>query len=183
MSGFSGWKSIRDFRETGPWSESENAEEIANTLCSFMPFPRVVHASHHHVSLPKAWDLVKVLLFCRRFSKAPDKISLKVPSFAFLFLHSIHHRGFAPLPIFSFLMLNRRMSIFSDTSRFRFFNGIGATRFTSNDWWIVAEALTTSETLGTVGCFSLGERGEGWARALDAGLCADTPLSSVDGRS
>ena len=25
----------------------------------------------------------------------------------------------------------------------------------------------------------LGERGEGWARALDAGLCADTPLSSV----
>ena len=137
MSGFPGSKSIRDFRETGPWSESENAEEIANTLCSFMPFPRVVHASHHHVSLPKAWDLVKVLLFCRRFSKAPDKISLKVPSFAFLFLHSIHHRGFAPLPnlkfldfLDCFLMLNRRMSIFSDTSRFRFFNGIGATRFT-----------------------------------------------------
>ena len=103
MSGFPGSKSIRDFRETGPWSESENAEEIANTLCSFMPFPRVVHASHHHVSLPKAWDLVKVLLFCRRFSKAPDKISLKVPSFAFLFLHSIHHRGFAPLPNLKYL--------------------------------------------------------------------------------
>ena len=26
----------------------------------------------------------------------------------------------------------------------------------------------------------IGERGDGWARALDAGLCADTPLSSVD---
>ena len=26
----------------------------------------------------------------------------------------------------------------------------------------------------------MGERGDGWARALDAGLCADTPLSSVD---
>ena len=50
------------------WSESGNAEEMANTLCSFMPFPRVVHASHHNVSLPKAWNLVKVLLFCRRFS-------------------------------------------------------------------------------------------------------------------
>ena len=40
--------------------------------------------------------------------------------------------------------------------------------------------MTTSKTLDTVGCFSLGERGKGWARALDAGLCADTPLSSVD---
>ena len=29
-------------------------------------------------------------------------------------------------------------------------------------------------------CILLGERGEGWARALDAGLCADTPLSSVN---
>ena len=48
------------------------------------------------------------------------------------------------------------------------------------DWRIVAEALTTSKTLETVGCFLLGERGEGWARALDAGLCADTPLSSVN---
>ena len=48
------------------------------------------------------------------------------------------------------------------------------------DWGIVAEALTNSKTLETVRCSLLGERGEGWARALDAGLCADTPLSSVD---
>ena len=48
------------------------------------------------------------------------------------------------------------------------------------DWGIVIKALTTSRTLETVECILLGERGEGWARALDAGLCADTPLSSVD---
>ena len=29
-------------------------------------------------------------------------------------------------------------------------------------------------------CFLFGERGEGWAKALDAGLSADTPLSSVN---
>ena len=50
----------------------------------------------------------------------------------------------------------------------------------TTDWGIVAEALKTIKTLETVGCFLLGERGEDWARALDAGLCADTPLSSVD---
>ena len=48
------------------------------------------------------------------------------------------------------------------------------------DWGILAEALSTSETLETVGCVLSGERGEGWAWALDAGLCADTPLSSVN---
>ena len=47
------------------------------------------------------------------------------------------------------------------------------------DWRIVAEALATSKTLETVECNLLGERGEVWARALDAGLCADTRLSSV----
>ena len=47
------------------------------------------------------------------------------------------------------------------------------------DWGIVAEALGTNETLETVRCILLGERGEGLIRAFDAGLCADTPLSSV----
>ena len=35
--------------------------------------------------------------------KAPGKSSLKVPSFAFLLLHSIHHRDFAPPPNLKFL--------------------------------------------------------------------------------
>ena len=47
-------------------------------------------------------------------------------------------------------------------------------------WGILAEGLTRSKTLETVRCILLGERGEGWARALDAGLCADRPLLSVD---
>ena len=47
------------------------------------------------------------------------------------------------------------------------------------DWEAVAEALTASKTLEKVTFTLLGERGYGWARVLDAGLCADTPLSSV----
>ena len=49
-----------------------------------------------------------------------------------------------------------------------------------NDWEIVAEALTASKTLEKVTWTLIGERGDGWARALGAGLCSDTPLSSVD---
>ena len=48
------------------------------------------------------------------------------------------------------------------------------------DWGIVTEALTTSKTLETVKCVLLVERGEGWFRAFDAGLCADTVLSCFD---
>ena len=48
-----------------------------------------------------------------------------------------------------------------------------------NDWEIVAEALTASKTLEKVTCTLLGERGDGWARALGAGLSAETPLSSI----
>ena len=51
--------------------------------------------------------------------------------------------------------------------------------FKINDWVIVAEALTASKTLEKVTCTLVGERSDGWARALGAGLCADTPLSSV----
>ena len=66
------------------WSESGNAERMANTLCSFIPFPRVVHLSFPiDVNLygPKSgdWILLSFLLFCRRFSKvaAPDEIHIK----------------------------------------------------------------------------------------------------------
>ena len=49
-----------------------------------------------------------------------------------------------------------------------------------SDWGFVAEALPTSKTLETVGFTLLRESREGWVRALDAGLCANTPLSSVN---
>ena len=49
-----------------------------------------------------------------------------------------------------------------------------------NDWEIVAEALSASKTLEKVTFTLLGERGDGWARALGARLRADAPLSSVN---
>ena len=173
------------------WGESGNAEGMANTLCSFMPFPRVVHLSFSsELSDETESSLLRVLLFCRGFSKveAPDEIYLKVSSFISLVFESIFDRDLASLPNlksldFSGVFIRReslpwifhRLPDFTSLTELALHNVSGLT-----DWGILAKALTTSTTLERVGCFLLGERGEGWARALGAGLCADTPLSSVN---
>ena len=159
------------------WSESGNAEGMANTLCLFFPFPLVVTSIN--------WKLFRVLLFCRRFSKveAPDKINLTIRVF-----DPYEVRNFASLPnLKSLHFSNCDMDVESAHELFQILPDFAyLTKLVlpdvpeMTDWGIVADALTTSETLETVGCTLLGERGEVWAKALEAGLCADTPLSSVD---
>ena len=166
------------------WRESGNAEEMANTLCSRLPFPRVVNSTF---SLGAPFE---VLWFCRRFSKvaAPDEIHLKIGSCKPLLSSTIMMRDLPSLP-------NLKSLDFTDCDRdvelaLEFFEVLpdfaSLTRLVlpylpeMTDWGIVAKALKTSETLERVGCTLLGERGDGLIRVLDAGLCADTPLSSVD---
>ena len=172
------------------WSESGNAEGMANTLCLFMPFPRVVRLSFSSGLLDETEsNLLRVLLFCKSFSKveAPDEIHLKISSYVHQVFNSIKNRDLASLPNlksldFSDCYIGRKVAhrLFYSLPKF-----VSLTEMALPDvpemiyWGIVARALTTSKTLERVGCFLLGERGEGWARALDAGLCADTPLSSV----
>ena len=170
------------------WSESGNAEGMANTLCSFMPFPRVVHVCYGDYFC-QALELLEVLLFCRRFSKveAPDKISLKCSQSYGHAVRFIKDGSLASLPNLKSLgffdcdmdvelahALFQSLPVFASLGELALPDVPGMT-----DWGIVAEALTTSKTLEIVGFILSGERGEGLARALDAGLCADTPLSSV----
>ena len=49
------------------WKESGNAERMANTLCSFLPFPRVLHVSEHHHE-----SLINVLRGVRRVFQGTD---------------------------------------------------------------------------------------------------------------
>ena len=171
------------------WSESGNAEGMANTLCSFITFPRVVDLPRYDDYGDEDWTMLRVLLFCRRFSEVtvPDKICL-VASSSPLYIDSSTARDLASLsslecvdcsdcilPVESALELFQVLPDFASLTKLALPNVPEMT-----DWGIVAHALTTSVTLETVECFLLGERGEGWARALDAGLRADTPLSSVN---
>ena len=166
------------------WSESGNAEGMANTLCLFLPFPLDVTSC---LCDDGQWNLFTVLLFCRRFSKvkAPDEINLDIrywdPSII----------GFADLASLPNLKsLDFSDSDLDDRDARQLFHNLPCFACLTKlalpyvlemtDWGIVADALTTNESLERVGCFLWGEMGKGWATALDAGLSADTPLSSVD---
>ena len=171
------------------WIESGNPERMAKTLCSFMPFPRIVNL-FCYFDFEDESNLLRVLLFCRRFSKveAPDKICLKVPSYDSLVFKSIKNGDLASLPNLKSLdfsdcdmdveLAHELFQILPDFASLTKLALPDVPEMT--DWGIVAEGLRTSKTLEAVSCILLGERGEGWARALDAGLCADTSLSSVD---
>ena len=175
------------------WSESGNAEGMANILCSFLPFPRVVDLPRLHRARGWTWKkdldwtLLRVLSFCERFSKveAPDEIHLGARLHSRPFIPSSKVRLFASFPNLKCLdcfncVLESAHELFQVLPDFASLTELALPDLPDvTDWEIVAKALTTSETLKRVGCFLLGESGESWARALDAGLCADTPLSSV----
>ena len=120
--------------------------------------------------------------------EAPDKIRLGAFFSSPPFIDSSTVRDVASLPNVKFLdFFNCVLDVESAHELFHILPDFASLRELSlpdvpdmTDWGIVAEALTTSKTLETVKCVLLGERGEGWAKALDAGLYADTPLSSVD---
>ena len=165
------------------WRESGNAEGMANTLCSFMPFPRVVHLHYHFDSIPGEYNLLTLLSFCK--VEAPNEIHLResyfIPCLSTLrmirdlpSLPNLKSLDFSALDDRSLRVLCQILPHFASLTELGLPGALSMT-----NWGIVAEALPTSKTLETVGCILLGESREGWARALDAGLCADTPLSSV----
>ena len=161
---------------------------MANTLCSVLPFPRVVDLCDDD----KDCNLLRVLLFCRRFSKvkAPREIHLKASLYAHVSLvnESIKNRDWASLPNLKSLdfsdcymdveLAHELFQSLQDSASLTELVLPDVPKMT--DWRILAEALTTSKTLQAVTSILLGERGEGVVRALDAGLCSDTPLASVD---
>ena len=175
------------------WSESGNAEGMANTLFSFIPLPRFArlfrHASAYDVTHDEL-NLLRVLLFCRTFAevRTPDEIHLEIPFSRPLLGSSIIVRDLAYLPNLKSLDFSRcdmdvelAHELFQSLPDFASLTELELTRLPyATDWEIVAEALRASKALKKVTFSLCGERGEGWARALDAGLCADTPLSSVD---
>ena len=168
------------------WRESGNAERMAKTLCSFIPFPRFVSLFCRRGCITEDKNLIKLLLFCKTFSKveAPDEIHYKDP----LLSHERIVEDVTCLPNLKSLDISTfNTDLKFARELFRNLPDVACLRELMlpvireiNDWEIVAEALRASKTLEKVTCTLVGERNDGWARALDAGLCADTPLSSVN---
>ena len=134
------------------WKESGNAERMANTLCSFLPFPRVLHVSKHHYK-----GVINVLEACAGFSKVqtPAEVHVAVP---FQAVKNIQ-RLLAGVPNVKTLILPA-VSYSIDRAE-------------------VGEVLRAGKTLEKVTFTLSALLGEGWASALDVGLNAYLSLSSV----
>ena len=136
------------------WKESGNAERMANTLCSFLPFPQVLHVNEHHHE-----ELINVLEACAGFSKVQTPAEVHVAFPRGLQVVKNIQRVLAGVP-------NVKTLILPAVSH-------------SIDRAEVGEVLRASKTLEKVTFALSAERGDGWASALDVGLGADSSLSSV----
>ncbi|XP_067017621.1 uncharacterized protein [Acropora muricata] len=136
------------------WKESGNAEKMANTLCSFLPFPRVLHVSE---LLQK--ELINVLQACAGFSKVQTPAEVHVAFSPLLKDVRNIQRVLAGVP-------NVKTLILPPVNY-------------SIDRAEVGEVLRAGKTLENVTFTLSTRRGQGWASALDVGLGADSSLSSV----
>ena len=136
------------------WKESGNAERMANTLCSILPFPRVLHVSQRCHE-----ELINVLEACAGFSKiqTPAEVHVAVPP-SLQVVENIQ-RVLTGVPKVKTLILPA-VSYSIDRAE-------------------VGEVLRASKTLEKVTFTLSADLGEGWASALDVGLGADSSLSSV----
>ena len=139
---------------TESWKESGNAEKMANTLCSFLPFPQVLHVSEDHHE-----ELINVLEACAGFSKVQTPAVVHVAFPPGLQVVKNIQRVLAGVPNVKTLILPA-VSFNIDRAE-------------------VGEVLRASKTLEKVTFALSGRRGDGWASALDVGLGADSSLSSV----
>ena len=171
---------------TESFSESGNAEEVAMALFSFIPFPLTVKVSgHHDYSYSGFCEVGK---YCRNFSQLRHPVHLSVycdkdyrvfkgnsafryqkscPKQQSLFVFTLEALGDA---FYDGLSQNSTlMSVTLKTSR----------SLPCDVADIIGDNLAASNILTSVTFELFNEWGEAWARALEKGLSADTPLKSV----
>ena len=163
--------------------ESGNPERMADTLFSFLSFPRVLHLSlldDNELDLPGAWNVVRVLKVCSGFSKVqtPSEVHIKIPVDVYFEkfdeLESVPNMKSLNITECSFDVRSLIHPKYLEISDFTSLSELTLPSL------YCAELLTTrSKTLQKVTVTLSNELSDGWARTLEAGLCAVTPLSSV----
>ena len=167
-------------------SESENAEEVAMALCSFIPFPLTVELSRLGYN-----GFIEVAKYCRNFSQLQHPVHLSVycdgdgedfeVNSAFDYLKSCPK--LQSLFVFTYESLQALRNAFYDgISQNSTLMSVTLSTFQSlpcDIADIVGDSLAASNTLTSVTFELFSEWGEAWARALEKGLSADTPLKSV----
>ena len=178
---------------TESFSESRNAEQMATSLCSFIPFPLTVEITVSEADWEDFKETAYILMVaeaCRNFSQLQHPVHLTIEikdSIDYLdckmvaqFLVSCPKLQTFSLRIFglvnSVTALFKGLSGNSSISSFTLRDAFG---MYSDVAVAFGDSLVANKTLTTVTLELINEFNNNWASALERGLSADTPFTSV----
>ena len=189
---------------TESFSESQNAEQMAETLCSFIPFPLTVE-----ITVPNAEIAMSDLLFetrektettcinilmvaeaCRNFSQLqhPVHLSIDINNSDFRLDYEMVSQFLVSSPKLQTFSLRIFCLVYSETVLFKGLSrNSSISSFTFRDTLgmyphmavAFGDSLVANKTLTTVTLELINEWNDAWAGALERGLSADTPFTSV----
>ncbi|XP_068687962.1 uncharacterized protein [Montipora foliosa] len=165
------------------FSESGNPEQMADTLFPFIPFPRVLQlfVNPDEVGNYVGGNLVRLLSTCTGIPEVPKPAEVHLKIMASWNFTAFRELASFPNVTSLYFLADKyifgKPEFFKEISNFTSLSEL--TLPSAVEWEIVAEYLRTNKTLEKLTFALFDESDDGWAKALDAGLCADTPLSSV----
>ena len=167
------------------FSESGEAEQMAMTLCSFIPFPQSV--------IIDVSDFREGVLSVANACKSFSQLQLPVHGTVYfvddqLDLRSVQEflASYSRLETIVFFVFSVKenptgvvCNALQVNSSLHSFTLQTNCRFSSEEAAAIGDNLAANKTLRTVTLKLLGELGEHWATVLEKGLSGDTPLTSV----
>ena len=167
------------------FSEYGEAEQMAMTLCSFIPFPQSVTWEIGK----KSCGVLRVANACKNFLllQVPihltvyiDMFLLRVSSFVELLTS---YSRLETIVFFSEVVIkqirNLVCNVIQVNSSLHSFTLQTSSPFSPEEAAAIGDSLAANKTLQTVTLKLPGELGEYWATVLEKGLSGDTPLTSV----
>ena len=176
---------------TESFSESQNAEQMAMTLCSFIPFPLTITIGYFMLETGEETEnILLVAEACRNFSQIQHPVHLSIEikddkgpldyEMVAQFLVSspklqtfslrIFCLVYSETPLFEGLSRNSSISSFTFRDTFGMSSDVAVA---------FGDSLVANKTLTTVTLELINEWNDAWASALERGLSADTPFTSV----
>ena len=167
------------------FSESGEAEQMAMTLCSFIPFPQSVTSRSGNVSFQ---GVLRVANACKNFLLLQLPVHLIVHFDDLMILHPVGEflTSYSRLETIFFSienvaenMLGLILKALQVKSSLHSFTLQTSSCFSPEEAASIGDNLAANKTLQTVTLKLPGELGEHWATVLEKGLSGDTPLTSV----
>ena len=179
------------------FSESENAEQMASALFSFIPFPLDTDVKLMDIDSRRfaGHAFARVLGACKKFSNIQKPVTLNLSEFVSAQQLSGNVSLVNVGDVVESCSQLRTLNI-SLTELTKELADVLFERFSASNWLstlslavqesipcdaavIIGKRLAESKNLTNVTFTLSGERREAWAAALEKGLSADTPLTSV----